>query len=427
MNPRDELKAFLDGELSPAQADAVRKALDQDPSLQLELDDMKRISASLKAMARPVETADSAIPSFSLPPSPRRRLVLHPVGWAAVAACALAALGALGGVILPQTPFGPARGTMAIDSADSAVLYDRATPEEIAEIQGSVNSAAAPEIPSVSSSHRAGANVPVEGSKLERVESVDHASEPMAENGSAQALRNPLPPGNNLRAGAIADGRIVDQRQIIKTGDMTVRVNDVDASAETVSLLATGLGGFVEQKNMMRSGSASASLILRIPAAQFDNARSQVASQGTVLSESQSGQDVTLEVADLGARMQTLKAELDAYNELLRRARTTGEIMTIQRQASQVRQEYEGIKAQVAAMKNMARMSTLAVTLVERASLDEPAPGDWFEEALRSAMNLAIGFGKLIVVGLIFLVILSPFWAPLAIFAWWRARRAPKG
>jgi hypothetical protein len=251
--------------------------------------------------------------------------------------------------------------------------------------------------------------------------------------GASDAPVSPQPDSGRLAlgravapGGTIADGRIVDQRQIIKTGDMTVRVQDVDVSAETVSLLATGLGGFVEQKNMMRSGSASASLILRIPAAQFDNARSQVASQGTVLSESQSGQDVTLEVADLGARMQTLKAELDAYNELLRRARTTGEIMTIQRQASQVRQEYEGIKAQVAAMKNMARMSTLAVTLVERAPIDEPAPGDWFEEALRSAMNLAIGFGKLIVVGLIFLVILSPFWAPVAIFAWWRARRAPK-
>lgn len=407
MNPRDELKAYLDGELSPAQADAVRKALDQDPSLQLELDDMKRISASLKAMARPVETADSAIPSFSLPSSPRRRLVLHPVGWAAVAACALAALGALGGVILPQTPFGPASGTMAMNP----------------QAEMAMPGVAAGDFPVTSSAPPVESASP-EAATRERMDASAVASDAPAlpEPNAGKVMGRTVAPG-----GAIADGRIVDQRQIIKTGDMTVRVKDVDVSAETVSLLATGLGGFVEQKNMMRSGSASASLILRIPAAQFDNARSQVASQGTVLSESQSGQDVTLEVADLGARMQTLKAELDAYNELLRRARTTGEIMTIQRQASQVRQEYEGIKAQVAAMKNMARMSTLAVTLVERASLDEPAPGDWFEEALRSAMNLAIGFGKLIVVGLIFLVILSPFWGPLAIFAWWRARRAPKG
>ena len=407
MNPRDELKAYLDGELSPAQADAVRKALDQDPSLQLELDDMKRISASLKAMARPVETSDSAIPSFSLPPSPRRRLVLHPVGWAAVAACALAALGALGGVILPQTPFGSASGTMAMNPQAEMAMPG------VAAGDFPVTSSAPP-VESASS----------EVATRERMDASAVAGDAPAlqEPNAGKVMGRAVAPG-----GAIADGRIVDQRQIIKTGDMTVRVKDVDVSAETVSLLATGLGGFVEQKNMMRSGSASASLILRIPAAQFDNARSQVASQGTVLSESQSGQDVTLEVADLGARMQTLKAELDAYNELLRRARTTGEIMTIQRQASQVRQEYEGIKAQVAAMKNMARMSTLAVTLVERASLDEPAPGDWFEEALRSAMNLAIGFGKLIVVGLIFLVILSPFWGPLAIFAWWRARRAPKG
>ena len=407
MNPRDELKAYLDGELSPAQADAVRKALDQDPSLQLELDDMKRISASLKAMARPVETADSAIPSFSLPPSPRRRLVLHPVGWAAVAACALAALGALGGVILPQTPFGPASGTMAMNP----------------QAEMAMPGVAAGEFPVTSSAPPVESASP-EVATRERMDASAVASDAPAlpEPNAGKAMGRAVAPG-----GALADGRIVDQRQIIKTGDMTVRVDDVDASAETVSLLATGLGGFVEQKNMMRSGSASASLILRIPAAQFDNARSQVASQGTVLSESQSGQDVTLEVADLGARMQTLKAELDAYNELLRQARTTGEIMTIQRQASQVRQEYEGIKAQVAAMKNMSRMSTLAVTLVERASLDEPAPGDWFEEALRSAMNLAIGFGKLIVVGLVFLVILSPFWAPLAIFAWWRARRTPKG
>jgi hypothetical protein len=368
---------------------------------------MKRISASLKAMARPMETASFAPPSFSLPPSPRRRLILHPVGWAAVAACALAALGALGGVILPQTPFGSAGGTMAMNpQAEIAMPGD-----------------AAAELPVTSSAARA-EFAKTEISTRERMDFSASASDapvsPQPDSGP-RALGRAVAPG-----GTLADGRIVDQRQIIKTGDMTVRVQDVDVSAETVSLLATGLGGFVEQKNMMRSGSASANLILRIPAAQFDNARSQVASQGTVLSESQSGQDVTLEVADLGARMQTLKAELDAYNELLRRARTTGEIMTIQRQASQVRQEYEGIKAQVAAMKNMARMSTLAVTLVERSPIDEPAPGDWFEEALRSAMNLAIGFGKLIVVGLIFLVILSPFWAPVAIFAWWRARRAPK-
>lgn len=393
MNPRDELKAFLDGELTPARVELVQHALHQDPSLQRELEDMKRISASLKAMARPVETSSAAIPNLAAPSTPMPRRVLHPVGWAAVAACALAALGALGGVILPQVPFAPASGTMASQPAAQMPGFESTSSDRpMASGMGSAQSGTAEIV------------------TRERVDATPTGGSGMTGNPTA-------------RSGAIADGRIVDQRQIIKAGDMTVRVKDVDAAAETVSLLATGLGGFVEQKNMMRSGSASATLILRIPAAQFDNARSQVAALGTVLNESQSGQDVTLDVADLGARMQTLKAELDAYNALLRRAQTTGEIMTIQRQASQVRQEYEGIKAQVAAMKNMARMSTLAVTLMERTPIEEPAPGDWFEEALRSALNLALGFGKLIVIGLLFVVILSPFWAPFAIFAWVRARR----
>jgi len=64
MNIRENLKAYLDGELTPQEMDVMREAIERDPSLQEEVQFMSRISQILTAHRDQLETeAPASIPA----------------------------------------------------------------------------------------------------------------------------------------------------------------------------------------------------------------------------------------------------------------------------------------------------------------------------------------------------------------------------
>lgn len=51
MSMRDDLKAFVDGELAPSREDEIRKAIETDQSLKAEVDELQRLSQSIRVFA----------------------------------------------------------------------------------------------------------------------------------------------------------------------------------------------------------------------------------------------------------------------------------------------------------------------------------------------------------------------------------------
>jgi hypothetical protein len=375
MEIRDELKAFLDGELAPEAAAQVQSALDASPELREELEFMSGLGAQIGRQAR-------AVPSVEAPAGllkPRRAWWSRPQVWAP-AACAGLVL--VAGLVVTR-PW-VARGVT------------EAAPMAMPEMSG-----------------------------------MAPASEAPAE-GMTRDMKAEAPPAGGMAAGdeMVGSAPMVlndPNRRIIRTGSIGLEVEDLSASMSMIEGAAASYGGFVESSNAdLGSRSRSASLSLRVRSEHFGAAMGQIRQLGKVVTESSSGQDVTLQVSDLDARVSTLKAEEASLRELLRAAKSTNDLLQVRDRLSQVRQEIESMASQRAALANMASLSTIQVTLIEKEQVSQGEPDGAAEAAWTAALNALMGLWQGLLVFGIWLVVFAPVWLPVAAvvgFVLWRRRR----
>jgi hypothetical protein len=91
-------------------------------------------------------------------------------------------------------------------------------------------------------------------------------------------------------------GTAVVDTKIIKTAYFTIEVKDVPGAVETLRTLAAQKGGYISSTNVQKNYNdrLSGSVILRVPAPEFDSTLAGVRALGTVKSASTQGQDVTI-------------------------------------------------------------------------------------------------------------------------------------
>jgi hypothetical protein len=216
-------------------------------------------------------------------------------------------------------------------------------------------------------------------------------------------------------------------RQIIKTGELTVEVETVASAVGAIRAMALQLGGYVGGS---QAGAAedAATLTLRIPAARFDDALERLhAMDGEVTAEATREQDVTGSVVDLEARIRNLEASEIQYRALLDRATDIEDILTIQARLDQVRGEIEQLQAQLDQLSELASLATLTVTVVPAVAPVEEQAAAWDPGAIfDSAVAALVGLGQAVAAAGIWLVILGlPLAVVLAILVWVGLRLAP--
>jgi len=185
-------------------------------------------------------------------------------------------------------------------------------------------------------------------------------------------------------------------RQIIKTGEVIVEVDNVAAALGRVRALTGQLGGYVggSQAGTLED---SATLTLRIPADRFEDALAQLHElEGKVVSESTREEDVTSAIVDLEARIANLEASELQYRALVERAQAIDDILAVQTRLDSVRGEIEQLSAQHEQLSGLAGMSTLTVTLTPSPTpVVEQATEDWDPGAtFENAVAALVGFGQ---------------------------------
>lgn len=184
-------------------------------------------------------------------------------------------------------------------------------------------------------------------------------------------------------------------QRIIKTGEMSLEVDNVATTLAAVRSLAAEIGGYIggSQAGTLEQ---SATLTLRIPASRFDEALSRLRELGeTVVAESTREQDVTSQVVDLEARIANLEASEASYRVLAERAERVEDVLAVQSRLDEVRGEIEQLRAQLDNVSDQADLSTLTVTLVPTAApLQKQAEG-WDPGArLTEAVAALVGVGQ---------------------------------
>jgi hypothetical protein len=166
-----------------------------------------------------------------------------------------------------------------------------------------------------------------------------------------------------------AVGTPSDTTRIVETGDISLQVTKggVPATVDKLSTLATSLGGRVASSNSQTYGdSPSASVVLRVPVATFQQALAKAQSYGKVVSSSTSGEDVTSQYTDQSARLHALQASRSSYLTLLSRASSIGEVLSVQQRIDDVQQQIESLQGQLKLLADQSDLSTLTVSVSEK-------------------------------------------------------------
>lgn len=186
------------------------------------------------------------------------------------------------------------------------------------------------------------------------------------------------------------------ERLIIRTGSITVTVDDTREVLETVEEHIESMasdGAFVVSSNVYGGTtdvSPYISISIRVPAERFDETMqflTDLAVEGTTPTMSQSGQDVTEEYVDLASRLESLEAARDRLQEIMANAQTTEELLLAESQLTQREAEIESIKGRMQFLSQSAALSNITIEL-QPYVLSQPVDTRWRPaETIREALD----------------------------------------
>lgn len=206
--------------------------------------------------------------------------------------------------------------------------------------------------------------------------------------------------------------------RVVKTASLEVEVADGGfASAfSKVATVAAANGGFVARSSTHQDGDdagrqSAGSAVVRVPSANFDQARQQLIDLGDLRSQQLEGEDVGGRLTDLEARLRNLRSHEEAIRLLMTKAVNVGETIEVQRQLSGVREQIEQLASEQARLSDAVAYSTITLSLAEPGIAFNPdGDGSPIGDALARAVDGAQDVVATVIVGLGYLL-------PLALLA----------
>lgn len=162
------------------------------------------------------------------------------------------------------------------------------------------------------------------------------------------------------------EGQAVQERLIIRTGDMSIVATDTEATLARIAEMAESGGGWVVSSNIYQSTETAKTgyIQVRIPAEGFQSMLDAIAGLAVeVTSLNTSGQDVTEEYVDLDARLGNLEATADRLRTFLDEARTVEEALAVNQELSRVEGEIESLKGRMQYLEQSSAFSSVSVNV----------------------------------------------------------------
>jgi polyhydroxyalkanoate synthesis regulator phasin len=217
-------------------------------------------------------------------------------------------------------------------------------------------------------------------------------------------------------------------RDVVTTGSMLLVVDDARAAVDDVVRLVEGSGGRVDERSEQAGTDdvePSASLVVRIPAAELTATIEDLEALGESRDLRLSAQDVTRTTRDLDARITALEASTERLVAIMGEAQTSEALVAAESSLSQRQADLESLRSERAHLADQVAMSTLRIDLVTHSS-PTLAPGG-FVGGLTTGWESLVSFAS---AALVVLGTLLPWLAVLGVAAavavplWRRRRRA---
>ena len=239
-----------------------------------------------------------------------------------------------------------------------------------------------------------------------------------------------------------SNGQSVD-RLVIKNAYIAIVVDDPAKSMDDITALAEELGGFVVHSNLYQSTTAaglevpSASITIRVPSESLQDALDAIESQAVrVISQGQSGQDVTSQYTDLQSRLRNLEDAETQLREIMEKAEDTEDVLVAFNQLNSITEQIEVLKGQIQYYEESAALSAISVHLTASAAEQPITIGGWepvgvAKDAVQALVNALQGLVNILIWAALYLlpiliVIGIPLWLIVrALRRRWARREKP--
>lgn len=213
---------------------------------------------------------------------------------------------------------------------------------------------------------------------------------------AAQQSTPPSAPAPVNRIGGSGAPIEVSPSMLIRTGSASIEVAKLDPAIIAVRQLASKLGGYVANSSISggRDQIRSATLELKIPAAKYDQAVTDIGSIGKVESVNTTAEDVGEEYVDITARVTNSKRLEERLVTLLStRTGKLEDVLAVERELARVREEIERYEGRLRFLRTRAAVSTLSVTVHEPFPILGQRPGENpIASAVKQAWRNFVGF-----------------------------------
>lgn len=232
--------------------------------------------------------------------------------------------------------------------------------------------------------------------------------------GTATQSSAPVPDSvtSDTAVGSVAEGSVpaedrgtnapaTSDRDVIRTATLTVVVADPEPAVTTLQQLATSTKGYLQSvttgqtpvpctegepcpaTGQGQAGADVTTVVLRVPAAEYDAATTQVRALGDVVGLDVSADDVTTQVTDLAARIRAQRESVIRVRQLMKQASSLSEVVQIEQELASRQAELESLVAQQRQLAQSVQLATITAVLVPEAEAAQFVSPDshWWDTA----------------------------------------------
>lgn len=189
----------------------------------------------------------------------------------------------------------------------------------------------------------------------------------------------------------------VTQKKIIKDGNLSVKTKDVFFLKKRIDSILGTVDAYYESENLNNSTYQIAyNLKIRVPAEKFETLLTKIENgEGEITNKSIRGRDVTEEYLDIEMRLENKREYLIRYKELLSKAITVKDILSIESEIRVLEEEIESSEGRLRYLSDQVAYSTLDLNLFKEIEQVVPKQDKFFKRvttALQKGWFSAVAF-----------------------------------
>ncbi len=198
--------------------------------------------------------------------------------------------------------------------------------------------------------------------------------------------------------------------EIIRTAHLVHEVKNSQVYSSYVRNRVRKLNAYIfKEDNNVADNRAQTTMVIKVPVALFDSLVAELMTKEVnPLQKNITSEDITSEIIDTRARLETRKATRAKYLEFLNKANKIDDVLKIQQEINNIQEDIESAEARLSQLSGQARYRTVNLTYFEPGSGYEDYdnnPGFWTR--VGSAVKNGAG-----IFGEIFIAFITawPFW-----------------